>query len=921
MRQYLIFRTALEALNLTFLVTYTGEMALKIAGLGLKEYLSRGPNLLDATIVCIGFYEFSGVLVLFLCFLNATRDYVPTETFVKGCVETDAALTVLRAFRLLRLVKFFRRFPSFQLQVMRMVDMVKPVATLGVLIGLFLFIFCVLGMSLLGGKMYVPPTYDAIIRGEWVYLQLPGDNLPKSLDLSLFLRGRPGVVETIDAVGHPMNAFRVSKRLTFSSLPMSLKESSSSTWAAISTAYSTSPPTTVLTGLITQDMMESSIKSASAYRPFEIAPFEFTAGENAKGERQEAQRAVIANVVPRANFDTFAAALISVLQVMTTTDWQYLMYNAAHNNGNTISVYFYLLLFGGNYVLMNLFVSMVVVGFGNQQGQLQKVESDDRQVAAERFRAMKLIKESIYRKLSIDLCGFPGPNCCTEGGISLWHLLLFREDIESHKVLRRVKRDLDDDDAKESVCVVVEERVVIKHEYVQINMSVRDAARQILGSVDWGFLGASHPLPQVADVERVLMDLRTLRVASKKRSAGGEIVSGDREIERTNESNSGGKATLSRHGKKSKSLVIPALLYKNTGSMDERGFYVAVDFLYQFWGRMETIERAKLKTKTLDTELTDEEMMDIMRSIIQGQDMSVASQARMNAGETSAGNNLKLKLPDGTSRCQGMVGNTTQCPRGLDCTQHRKVNERFLNSYQLLKKNAPTNSAGGYEQRLEVERMRNRLRGASGNSKYNVPYTVCGIISWDMSIRKNAGRAIRSPWFDRIVTYLIYANCILLAADRPRRSELESIICYWIQLGLTVALWVEMLVKVLWYGPKLYLQNNFNKIDVLVNVLALVEILVSLLVLSTNSDALLSFRILRIFRALRALRPLRLIARSPGLRVMLTTMSSSVKPLSNLMIMSFMTFAVLGILGIQLLSGKLARCSDSTVFEATNCTG
>ena len=130
-----------------------------------------------------------------------------------------------------------------------------------------------------------------------------------------------------------------------------------------------------------------------------------------------------------------------------------------------------------------------------------------------------------------------------------------------------------------------------------------------------------------------------------------------------------------------------------------------------------------------------------------------------------------------------------------------------------------------------------------------------------------------------------------------------------------------MLVKVLWYGPKLYLQNNFNKIDVLVNVLALVEILVSLLVLSTNSDALLSFRILRIFRALRALRPLRLIARSPGLRVMLTTMSSSVKPLSNLMIMSFMTFAVLGILGIQLLSGKLARCSDSTVFEATNCTG
>jgi hypothetical protein len=33
--------------------------------------------------------------------------------------------------------------------------------------------------------------------------------------------------------------------------------------------------------------------------------------------------------------------------------------------------------------------------------------------------------------------------------------------------------------------------------------------------------------------------------------------------------------------------------------MDERGFYVAVDFLYQIWDRGETNERAKLKTKTL----------------------------------------------------------------------------------------------------------------------------------------------------------------------------------------------------------------------------------------------------------------------------------------------------------------------------------
>jgi len=936
MGQYLIFRAVLEGANLIFLVTYTGEMALKIAGLGLKEYLSRGPNLLDGTIVCIGFYEFGGVLVLFTCFLNATRDYVPTDNYVVPCVENNAALTVLRAFRLVRLVKFFRRFPSFQLQVTRMVEMIKPVSTLGVLIALFLFIFCILGMVLLGGSMYVPPTFDTLIRGDWVYLQLPNDNLPTSLSYSLYMRGRPGVVETIDAVHHPLNAFRVSKRLTFSSLPMNLKESSSSTWAAISTGYSSSPPSTVLTtaggtvsaGAEQGAMMQSSIQSASAYGPFEIAPFELTAGETDTGLRQEPQRAAIANKVPRANFDTFGAALLSVLQVLTTTDWQYVMYNAAHTNGNAISLYFYLLLFGGNYVLMNLFVSLVIVGFGSQQGQLQTIERDDRKVAAERFKAMRLIKESIYQQLSQDLCGFPGPNCAEgHGGLSLWHLLPFREDIEKHRVARRVKLEEDDDDDEAVVEVVVEERAIINHDYVQIHMSVRAAARQILGSVDWGFLGASHPQPQLADVERVLMDLRTLRVASKRRGAGGVLVTGrdDEELEDSSEPDGGGSGKA--HGKRGKqkhgkSVVIPALLFKSTGTVEERGFYVAVEFLYKFWDKIETQTQARIKAKTLDTELTDEEMMDIMRLIIQGQDLSVASQARMNAGEATAGNMLKLKLPDGSARCQGMVGNTTQCPRGLDCNQHRKVNERFLNSYQMLKTQGKNSLAGAYEaHHLEVEKMRVRLKGASGNSKYNVPYIVCGIVTWDMSLRKNAGRALRSPWFDKIIIYCIYVNCAVLAIERPRRSDLESLITYWVQFSLTATFWAEMLTKMLWYGPALYLQNAFNKIDVLVNVLSAVEIAVYALVLSTNSSALESFRVLRIFRALRALRPLRLIARSPGLRIMMTTVTSSVKPISNLMVMSFIVFAVLAILGIQLLSGKLARCNDNTVFEITDCTG
>ena len=54
--------------------------------------------------------------------------------------------------------------------------------------------------------------------------------------------------------------------------------------------------------------------------------------------------------------------------------------------------------------------------------------------------------------------------------------------------------------------------------------------------------------------------------------------------------------------------------------------------------------------------LSDEDMQGIMEDIIKGQDLALVAQARALAGRVEPGNLIKLKLPDGTTRCQGMVG-------------------------------------------------------------------------------------------------------------------------------------------------------------------------------------------------------------------------------------------------------------------------
>ncbi len=72
-------------------------------------------------------------------------------------------------------------------------------------------------------------------------------------------------------------------------------------------------------------------------------------------------------------------------------------------------------------------------------------------------------------------------------------------------------------------------------------------------------------------------------------------------------------------------------------------------------------------------------------------------------------------------------------------------------------------------------------------------------------------------------------------------------------------------------------------------------------------------------RILRALRPLRIIARARGLRLLVTTIMSAVKPVLNTLCIAIAVFAVLGILGMQLLSGKMYSCSDTLIHRKKDC--
>ncbi|KAK2147919.1 hypothetical protein LSH36_529g01025 [Paralvinella palmiformis] len=126
------------------------------------------------------------------------------------------------------------------------------------------------------------------------------------------------------------------------------------------------------------------------------------------------------------------------------------------------------------------------------------------------------------------------------------------------------------------------------------------------------------------------------------------------------------------------------------------------------------------------------------------------------------------------------------------------------------------------------------------------------------------------------------------------------------RLFLTVANYVftvifafEMAVKVfakgLFFGKYAYLKSGWNVMDGFLVGVSLVDVVVSM----SASKGTRIFGILRVFRLLRTLRPLRVISRAPGLKLVVQTLLSSLRPIGNIVLICCTFFIIFGILGVQ----------------------
>jgi len=71
----------------------------------------------------------------------------------------------------------------------------------------------------------------------------------------------------------------------------------------------------------------------------------------------------VGGVSPRTNFDEILWSIITIFEVLMGESWNEIMYSAIRSVGPLAAVYFIALVVGGNIIMLNLFLAILLGNF------------------------------------------------------------------------------------------------------------------------------------------------------------------------------------------------------------------------------------------------------------------------------------------------------------------------------------------------------------------------------------------------------------------------------------------------------------------------------------------------------------------------------------------------------------------------------
>ncbi|XP_050979976.1 voltage-dependent T-type calcium channel subunit alpha-1G isoform X10 [Labeo rohita] len=563
----------------------------------------------------------------------------------------------------------------------------------------------------------------------------------------------------------------------------------------------------------------------------------------------------------RKNFDSLLWAIVTVFQILTQEDWNKVLYNGMASTSPVAALYFIALMTFGNYVLFNLLVAILVEGF--QTEEISK-------------------REDLHGQLSCIQLPIDSGGDASKSDSEADFYARSLEDVSGHK------KDL----CASSV--------------VPIN-----------GHVD---LKSSLTPPLITHTAATPMPI-------PKISGGGDPALGY-------ESRRGSNVSMDPNGQDkspSSARSSPNAPWSSASSWNSRRSS------WNSLGRAPSLKRQKRQSGE-------------RRSLLSGDGQSSSDEE--DAGESgggggmSEGDDASLARTDSLGqrpRHRRMESLETRSSFDLppDTLQvpyvHRSASIHSARPPNFLSNGKSSPSAATTQLSLDEHHSEDDNADDEGNLsrkarlyrwlEHKQPQWCRERVTWSLYLfppqsrfRVTCNKIITHKMFDHVVLVIIFLNCITIAMERPRidPSSAERIFLTLSNYIFTAIFVTEMTIKVValgWcLGEKTYLKSSWNILDGMLVMISVIDILVSMI--SNSGTKILGM--LRVLRLLRTLRPLRVISRAPGLKLVVETLMSSLKPIGNIVVICCAFFIIFGILGVQLFKGKFFVCHGEDTRNITN---
>nr|AIU38237.1 voltage-gated sodium channel Nav1.4a, alpha subunit [Campylomormyrus tamandua] len=178
------------------------------------------------------------------------------------------------------------------------------------------------------------------------------------------------------------------------------------------------------------------------------------------------------------------------------------------------------------------------------------------------------------------------------------------------------------------------------------------------------------------------------------------------------------------------------------------------------------------------------------------------------------------------------------------------------------------------------------------------------------NLRRTCYTIVEHDYFETFIIFMILLSSGALAFEDiylERRRTIKILLEYADKVFSYIFV-IEMLLKWVAYGYKVYFTNAWCWLDFLIVDVSLVSLAASIMGYSELGP-------IKSLRTLRALRPLRALSRFEGMRVVVNALVGAVPAIFNVMLVCLIFWLIFSIMGVNLFAGTFYHCLNTTTGE------